>query len=119
MASFKVLPGLPSVGAMPEQFSATGQGKHREGYVVEFTTARGERWVGNFQPGMTSYCAVLPEPGTSCLIVIAAGQGYVIDPESRACVRHMAPSVAGVPPALPGWQQKFDSYWSRPQELRS
>src|SRR5437879_2745089 len=72
MEIFRVLPGLPTSGPWPEQFSSTGQGMHREGFVVEFSPEGKPPWVGNFQPGMTGYSAVLQHLDGTSLIVIAA-----------------------------------------------
>jgi hypothetical protein len=87
MPSVRVLPGLPPYGAPPEPFSSTGLGSHREGFVVEFVPDDGPTWVGNFQHGSTSFDVVLVEPGMECLIVIAGGEAYVVEPNTRACVR--------------------------------
>jgi hypothetical protein len=81
MERFRVLPGLPATGAWPEQFSETGRGTHSEGFVVEFFPELKPPWVGNFQPGLTSYNAVLALPNGRLMIVVASGQAYVIDPD--------------------------------------
>ena len=83
MERFRVLPGLPATGDRPEQFSETGRGTHSEGFVVQFLPERNTPWVGNFQPGLNDYYSVLPLPGGSLLIVVAAGPAYVIDPDER------------------------------------
>ena len=83
MERFRILPGLPSTGDWPEQFSATGRGTHSEGFVVEFLPERKPSWVGNFQPGLTHFEAVLPLPNGMSFVVIAGGQAYVIDPDER------------------------------------
>lgn len=87
MSRWRVLAGLPAYGDMPEQFSATGQGMHREGFVVEFTPPDAPSWVGNFQRGMTSLDVVIASRGDGTVTVIAGGQAYVVDPGSRSCVR--------------------------------
>ncbi len=84
MATFDVLPGLPPYGESPEAFTATGQGRHREGYVVRFHPDASASWVGNFQPGVSSFEDVLPHPNGREFVVIAGGQGYVVDPNDRA-----------------------------------
>src|SRR2546428_180401 len=84
MGRFRVLPGLPATGAWAEQFSETGSGKHSEGFVVEFFPEMNPSWVGNFQPGLTSYNAVLQLPSGRLVIVVAGGQAYVIDPDERS-----------------------------------
>jgi hypothetical protein len=81
MERFRVLAGLPATGPWPEQFSKPGQSTHREGFVVEFSPETKSAWVGNFQPGITRYSAVV---GSSrWAFVIAGGQAYVIDPSER------------------------------------
>jgi hypothetical protein len=84
MDRFRVLPGLPATGDWPVQFSATGRGTHSEGFVVEFLPEKKPSWVGNFQPGLTRYDAVLPLPSGTSLIVVAGGQAYVIDADDRS-----------------------------------
>jgi hypothetical protein len=84
---WRVLDGLPPYGPPAEPFSTTGQGLHREGLVVEFTTSDARSWVGNFQRGMTNLDVVVSSPTGATAIVVAGGQAYVVDPESRTCVR--------------------------------
>jgi hypothetical protein len=81
---FEVLAGLPGDGPHPEQFTATGGGTQSEGFVVRFLPRTPSTWIGNFQPGWTNYNAVLIHPDTRTLIVVSGGQGYHIDPETRA-----------------------------------
>jgi hypothetical protein len=84
---FRILPGLPASGAAPLSFTATGTGSHAEGVVIEFTLEDGVRWVGNFQPGMDGTSAVLAIPGRrDQAIVVAKGQGYVVEPATRNLV---------------------------------
>lgn len=83
MVRFQILSGLPASGPWPVQFSETGQGTHREGFVLEFYPERKPSWVGNFQPGVTTYNAVLPNSDGKSFIVIAGGQAYVVDPSER------------------------------------
>jgi len=87
MPIFSVLPGLPTSGPMYVPFTATGQAKYSEGLVVEFQPSRGDRWVGNFAKGLTSFSKVLPHPNGTSVLVISGGQGYVIDPDSRALIK--------------------------------
>jgi hypothetical protein len=84
VATFEVLPGLPPYGPWAEAFTATGLGRQREGFVVRFHPDQGESWVGNFQPGMAGIDTVLWHPNERELLVIAGGQGYVVDPNDRA-----------------------------------
>jgi hypothetical protein len=83
VAKFEILPGLPAYGPEAEPFSATGQGKHREGFVVRFAVKPGNEWIGNFQPGYGGCSGVFEHPDGLNRIVISSGQGYVIDPQSR------------------------------------
>jgi hypothetical protein len=86
-----VLPGLPATGPLPEQFSATGLGKHREGFVVRFIPGRATAWVGNFQPGLGGCSGVFTHPAGSLVVVVASGQGYVVEPATR----HVAYAFGG------------------------
>jgi hypothetical protein len=61
---------------MPRQYSATGKGMHREGFVVEFRLDASRSWVGNFQPGLTTLNDVLIDESAHVALVIAGGQGY-------------------------------------------
>ncbi len=97
-AKFEVLPGLPSNGPLSEPFTATGQGTHREGYVVRFSPANGESWVGNFQRGSTRFETVVEHPNQHDLIVIAGGQGYVVDPSDRIKRNYMSSNIDAVFP---------------------
>jgi hypothetical protein len=83
VATFEVLPGLPPYGDWPEAFTETGQGRHREGYVVRFEPDGAAAWVGNFQPGLSSFSLVCEHLNGRELIVIAGGQGYIVDPSDR------------------------------------
>jgi hypothetical protein len=60
---------------------------HREGLVVEFSSAGGATWVGNFQRGLTPFDHMVHEPGTKHVIVIAGGEAYVVNPETHLCER--------------------------------
>lgn len=93
---FEKLPGLPATGPWPEQFSATGMGKHREGVVVRFSPAVGPAWVGNFQRGLTRFDVVVPHPDGRQVVVIAGGQGYVVDPESRGVTDQFGGAISQV-----------------------
>lgn len=83
MANFEILPGLPPYGDDIEAFSETGQGRYREGFVVRFDPDNSTSWVGNFQPGLSSFEEVLRHPNGREFLVIAAGQGYLVDPNVR------------------------------------
>jgi hypothetical protein len=84
LARYEVLPGLPPYGDWPEAFSATGQSRHREGLVVQFLPPATAAWVGNFQPGLSSLDLVFDHPNGRTVVVVAGGQGYVVDPNDRA-----------------------------------
>lgn len=81
---FKILAGLPVYGELPEQFSATGMGTHREGLAVQFFPSENRAsWVGNFQRGLTSLNEAFEHPDGSSVIVIAGGECYIVDVENR------------------------------------
>src|SRR5262249_27060664 len=60
-----------------------GQATHREGYVIRFVLENGISWVGNFQRGLSAYEIVVPHPNDHDAIVVAGGQGYLVDPGLR------------------------------------
>ena len=92
---FEVLAGLPPYGALPTQFSAGGRGTHREGFVVRFSGDGGD-WVGNFQRGVTGFDVAVPHPDGHSVIVIAGGQGYIIEPSSRQATGTFGVDITGV-----------------------
>ena len=93
---FEVLPGLPGVGPYPEQFSATGKGTYHEGFVVKFHPRSSESWVGNFQSGRHGFTGALPHPDGRTVIVVAGGQAYHVDPETRVLLRQFGGRISEV-----------------------
>lgn len=87
MELFRTLVGLPGTGPLPEQFSATGRGTHREGFVVEFYPGTASSWVGNFQRGFGNHEDVILYPNGRFVLVIASGEGYLVDPKDRRLVQ--------------------------------
>lgn len=83
MTNFKILLGLPAYGELPKQFSATGTGMHREGFVVQFFSSNNSSWIGNFQRGLTSLDQAIQHPDKSSVIVIAGGECYVVNAENK------------------------------------
>ena len=98
VAKFEVLPGLPPNGDSPEAFTATGQGRHREGYVLRFKPEAAIPWVGNFQSGQSSFNLVCDHPNGRELIVVAGGQGYVVDPADKAKREYWSCQIEAVIP---------------------
>ena len=96
MDRFRVLPGLPATGPMYVPFSATGMGKHSEGFVVEFLPGTAESWVGTFAKGGTKFSAAAPHPDGKSVVVISRGEGYVVDPETRALTQLLGSDVEGL-----------------------
>jgi hypothetical protein len=94
-ATFEILAGLPATGPYPEQFSSDGRGTHQEGVVVRVSPPNGTPWIGNFQRGGSGFSGAFPHPDGVSLIVIAGGEGYVVDPETRALRSVLAGSYAG------------------------
>ncbi len=66
---------------------------YREGLAVEFYTDKGETWVGNFQLGLAGVSDATPHPNGRDVIVIAGGQAYIIDPETRSLVTHFGGQI--------------------------
>jgi hypothetical protein len=85
--TFRKLPGLPAYGPQALTFpNQWGMGA-REGLVVEFTSDKGEIWVGNFQPGITGADEVLSHPNRRDVIVISNGALWIIDPTTRVATK--------------------------------
>jgi hypothetical protein len=93
--SWEILDGLPPYGPMAAPFSATGQGMHREGLVVRFSSSTGS-WVGNFQRGGSSLDHVFAHPDGRHGVVVAGGTAYVVDAESRRLVDHFGANIEDV-----------------------
>ena len=85
MCVFEILEGLPAYGQSALPFPEDGKSAFREGLVVRFSTTSTAEWIGNFQRGLAgSSCDfVLLHPDGQAVIVIAGGQGYVVDAVSR------------------------------------
>lgn len=84
MERFEILTGLPPYGPLALPFPSNGAGRHREGFVVRFTPGSVGSWVGNFQRGATRYNSVLAHPDSRQVVIVAGGEGYIIDPETRS-----------------------------------
>lgn len=90
------LAGLPGDGPLPLQFSATGQGQHSEGIVVRFFPEGMPAWVGNFQPGFCRFNSVLEVESTFYVIVVAGGQGYIVDVRNGLLLKHFGGDIERV-----------------------
>jgi len=91
-----ILKGLPPYGVRPEQFTSTGQGTHREGFVIEFHPVGLSKWVGNFQRGLGNYDCVLEHPDPNFIIVVAGGEGYVVNLNNRKIVEYFGGMIQDV-----------------------
>lgn len=80
---FAVLNSLPAYGPMHVSITDDGHGFWSEGVVVRFYKADGTDWVANFKPGWTSKSEVFDFPQHDCVIVVAGGLAYVMNPESE------------------------------------
>ena len=86
MVTFEKLPGLPGKGPRAKPFSSTQKAWLQAGYVVQFTPASGNSWVGNFQPGPAGATTIRLHPDGKKVVVVTAGQMYVVDPDARTAV---------------------------------
>jgi hypothetical protein len=105
MERFEILAGLPPYGAVAFPFPSDGAGRHREGVVVRFNPASVEPWVGNFQRGLTPYDSVLARPDGRQVVIVAGGQGYVIDPEMRRETQRLMPASINLAISMPEFNQ--------------
>lgn len=88
MLTFRRLPGFPDEGIETVPIGAGGLkggwSGHSEGMIVEFeSTKLGVKWIGNFQPGSGSWNGIVGHPNKKNILVVANGQGYLVDPLSR------------------------------------
>src|SRR5271170_4606034 len=83
---FNVLAGLPPYGEPALSFSDTGDPMYSEGLVVKFEFTDGTSFVGNFGRGLSGYDHCTRHPNERHAIVIAGGEGYVIDPYARQII---------------------------------
>lgn len=81
---FEILPGLPPYGPPAISFTQNGPQEFREGLVVRFYPKESEAWIGNFLGGLTQCRVVLQHPNEIDVIVVADGEGHIVEPESRA-----------------------------------
>jgi hypothetical protein len=84
--ALEALTGLPTYGPPATSFSPAGKELHSEGLVVRFTASDGASWVGNFQRGGCYYDRIDHHPNEKDVLIIAGGQGYVVDPANRRLV---------------------------------
>ena len=95
---FEILAGLPPYGPMALSFTYRGTREHREGLVVRFYPRESEPWVGNFLGGATACNLVLDHPNEVDVIVVAKGEGSVVDLENRAIREIVAVDIEEVIP---------------------
>lgn len=81
-ARYEVLPGLPGEGPMYISVSDNNEQFYSEGFVVLFFKPDGTSWIANFKPGWSDFNFVKDYPDSNRIIVIASGQGYIMEPES-------------------------------------
>ena len=96
MSRFEVVESLAAFADTAIRFSATGQGQHREGLVVRFCCLDGKMWVGNFQPGLGGTSIVVEHPDGRQVIVLAMGQGYLVDPDEAVVMQCFGAQVVDV-----------------------
>ncbi|MGZ3739275.1 MAG: hypothetical protein ACXVB9_07875 [Bdellovibrionota bacterium] len=99
MVNFEILKGLPPEGSLPLSFSRGGGVLHAEGFVVKFFPGESREWVGNFAPGISPFSTAIAHPDQRRVLVIAGGQGYVIDAEKRKLDGVLGGGICEVLPA--------------------
>jgi hypothetical protein len=92
--SARILPGLPPYGPMPTAFPPEWGHLGREGTVVEFDTDEGV-WVGNFQAGLGGLQFAGLHPDGINVVVIAAGDLWIVNAHERTAVR-MLPALEAI-----------------------
>lgn len=94
--AFRPLRGLPPYCELPLRFSAHGGGTHSEGFVVEFQTGADRKWVGNFVHGLNKFDWIGSHPNGRETVVVAGGQGYLIEPNLRTVLSTFGGAIEGV-----------------------
>ena len=90
---YNVLAGLPPYGEPALSFSDSGHQMFSEGLVVNFKFTDGTSFVGNFERGLSSYDHCIRHPNGRHAIVIAGGEGYVIDPYARQIISLLGSAI--------------------------
>lgn len=80
---YEVLNGLPPYGEMYIPISVDKEPFYSEGYVVKFKKSNGEEWIANFRPGWTDCTDIFDFPEHNLAVIIAGGQGYIINPDDQ------------------------------------
>ena len=99
--SFEALASLPTAGPLHENFSSSRCGMHSEGFVVRFHSDITGTWVGNFQRGPSGISDVRLHPNGTHVIVVAGGDGYVIDVETKRALSTFGGMISHILP-IPG-----------------
>ena len=85
--TYEVLTGLPAYGEPPIQFDDNPPGS--EGLVVRFIKSNGASWIGNFI-GSFGVDTVFELPNSTNVFVVARGDLYMIEVESRSLVQYIS-----------------------------
>jgi hypothetical protein len=80
---YEILNGLPGHGPMYIPVSEDDEQFYSEGFVVRFYKSDGSDWVANFKTGWSNLNFVFDYPEIDRIIVIAKGQGYIMDPNQE------------------------------------
>ena len=80
---YEILEGLPAYGPMYVPVSPSGEPFYSEGFVVKFFPSDQTHWVANFKTGWTDLSLVVEYPDQNKIVVIAYGQGYIMNPEQQ------------------------------------
>ena len=80
---YRVLPGLPTYGELARGFPSDWGLRGHEGFVVEFSTATGGRWVGNFANGMNGISKAVQHPDGVHVLVFSGGDCWSVDVDAQ------------------------------------
>jgi hypothetical protein len=95
VSGFRRLPGVPPYGPSAIPFPSEWGRSGHEGLVMEFATDDGNKWVGNFGPGLGGIDDVRVHPNERDVLVTSTGALWQVSPESRMA-EEIAPAVFGV-----------------------
>jgi len=93
MLPFRPLSAPPAEDGRPVVDFPPGETSERsERFIAEFTDEAGRTWIGNFRKGVTQLNRVDFHPNSQDVIVIAAGEMWIVDRERRTA-QHVWPGV--------------------------
>ena len=100
--SFEALADFSATESLPEHFSLYDAGMDGEGFLVRFHSEPSGTWIGSFQCGLSGLSTVRMHPNGKHALVIAGGNGYVIEVETKQAIERFGGMILEVLPIPDG-----------------